>query len=259
MNAEPSHFYAIGVGPGAPDLVTVRAAKLIASADVVIAPCSEKADDSLALETVRTYLTPQQEVVRHVYPMRRDDAATRACWGQMAQQTAAWCESGKSVVQITIGDPMIYSTSAYLLEALEGRLGCNRIHVVPGISAYQAAAAKCAELLCLQEDRLMLMPATDLAEVERALDHAEMLVLYKAGRRIAELKQLLRKKGLLSQTRFAFYVEQEGRETIWQDAEAMGDELPGYMATVLIRIGSRGWHPSGHAVARSIAPVGEGQ
>jgi len=239
--AQKGHFYALGIGPGSPDLLTVRAVRMIQTADVIVAPRSEKTDDSLALETIRPYLLEGQQVVEHVYPMKRDTAATLACWGKMAQSVAQWCEQGRSVVQITLGDPMIYSTSAYLLEGLQDKLAQEKIHIVPGISAFQAAASRCGEILCLQEDRFLIMTATDLDEVAKAFDTAEAIALYKAGKQVGALKVLLKEKGLLASARFAFYVEQEGREVIWRDATALGDEQPGYMATVLIRIGRRGW------------------
>ncbi|MHB8766068.1 MAG: precorrin-2 C(20)-methyltransferase [Deferrisomatales bacterium] len=246
--ALPGHFYAVGVGPGAPDLLTLRAARLVATADVVIAPRSEKSDDSLALQVVRPHLRAPgegQEVVEHPYPMARDLDRTLQCWGEVADRVARDCGAGRSVVQITIGDPSIYSTSSYLLGLLEGRLAEGRVHVVPGISAFQAAAARFADPLTLQEDRLLLMPATDLAEVEKALagDCCETLVLYKAGRSVADLRDLLRRRGLADRARAVFYVEQE-RETAVRNLDALDDaaaEAAGYMATVIVHLGRRNW------------------
>ncbi len=245
LTAQKGHFYALGIGPGSPDLLTIRAVRLIQTADFVIAPRSEKANDSLALDAVRPYVTSAQEIIEHIYPMKRDTAATLACWAEIAEKTKQWCAQDKSVVQITLGDPMIYSTSAYLLEGLESRMPKEKVHIVPGISAFQAAASRCGEILCLQEDRFLIMTATNLDEVAKALNTAEALALYKAGKQVGALKKLLSEKGLLRSAKFAFYIEQEGREVIWQDATQLGDEQPGYMATVLIRTGRRGWDERG--------------
>lgn len=239
---QPGHFYAVGVGPGSPDLITLRAAALIESADTVIVPRSELAGESLALVTIRD-LIDAQEVIEHIYPMKRDAAKTRACWAEVATEVAARTGAGRSVVQVTIGDPMIYSTSAYLLESLAELLPPEQIHVVPGISAFQATASLLGEPLTLQEDRLCMMPATDMQAVEQALDCCETLVLYKVGPRLRPLGALLEKHRLLDGARLACYVEQNGREAIFRDfREALSDDGHGYMSTVIVRVGRRSWN-----------------
>ncbi|ABA87736.1 cobalt-sirohydrochlorin C20-methyltransferase [Syntrophotalea carbinolica DSM 2380] len=238
---QPGHFYAVGVGPGSPDLITLRAARLIQSADTVIVPRSELAKESLALITIRD-LIDQQEVIEHVYPMKRDSARTRTCWAEVAAEIATRIDAGKSVVQVTIGDPMIYSTSSYLIESLVEMLPPEHIHVVPGISAFQATAALLVEPLTLQEDRLTMMPATDMPAIGRALDTCETLVLYKVGPRLQQLGALLQERNLIHQARLACYVEQNGREVIFRDfREALSDESHGYMSTVIVRVGRRSW------------------
>ena len=102
------HFYAVGVGPGAPDLITCRAARLVETADVVIAPRSTIAETSLALDTVRHLITQRQEVLDHQYAMERSQKVTVSNWTPVAELAVDRCQSGKSVVQITLGDPMLY-------------------------------------------------------------------------------------------------------------------------------------------------------
>lgn len=246
MSALAGHFYAVGVGPGAPDLVTLRAARLIESADVIIVPRSENGQCSLAHETIRELLGAQ-EVMEHASPMTRDQEKTRACWAQMAEFVCERCGRGQSMVQVTIGDPMIYSTCAYLMELLSERLGGKRMHIVPGISAFQAAASRLGECLTLQEDRMTLMPATDLEAVECALKSCETLVLYKAGGCLNELRALLEKNGALKQANLVCYVEQDGKEVLRPMMEVAPDFKPGYMATLIVRMGRREWNASGTA------------
>jgi precorrin-2/cobalt-factor-2 C20-methyltransferase len=145
------------------------------------------------------------------------------------------------VVQITIGDPLIYSTSAYLLEALRERMPAERILVVPGISAMQAAAARFGDPLTIQDDRLILMPAVRLEQVEAALQQCETLVLYKVGPRLKALTQLLAQQGLLERARLVCHVEQEGREVIINRLTNDLPEAMGYMSTVIVQLGRKGW------------------
>jgi len=240
-SSQPGHFYAVGVGPGSKDLLTLRAVRLIESADVIIAPRSRRADESLAMRAIQDHIRGQ-EVVDHVYAMERDEAKTLSTWMRMADLVVERCSAGRSVVQITLGDPLIYSTSCYLLGLLKERMDDSHVHVVPGISAFQAASCLFAEALTIQEDRVLLMPATDLAHVDRALGECETLILYKAGRQIDALADLLDRKGLLQRACLACYAEQEGREFITRDLRSGGAGTHGYMATVVVHIGRRRWN-----------------
>ena len=239
--AEKGVFYAVGIGPGSADLLTVRAVNIISSADVVIAPRSELADKSLALECVKEYLNPgKQEIIEHVYPMTRDNTSTIKSWTEVAGLVEKKIKAGLSVAQITLGDPNIYSTSTYLLNCMEDKIDKRVVKVVPGISAFQACAAKFVDPICLQEDRVLIMPATDLAEVEKALDSCETMLLYKAGKNIEKVRELLREKGLLGKARTAFYVEQDG-EILWEDMTSDIEHEGKYMTVVIVHCGSREW------------------
>ena len=239
--AVKGNFYAVGIGPGCADLLTVRAVNIIGSADVVIAPRSELATKSLALESVKEYINfDTQEVIEHIYPMNRDNDGTIDSWTEVAVIVEDRIKKGLSVVQITLGDPNIYSTSTYLINCLEGRINKSSVKIIPGISAFQAAAAKFVDPLCLQEDRVLIMPATDLSEVEKALGTCETMLLYKAGKNIEKVRALLREKNLLGKAKTAFYVEQEG-EILWADMESDIEHEGKYMTVVIVHCGSRDW------------------
>ncbi len=197
MTAQPGNFYAIGIGPGASDLLTLRAVNIIESADIILSPQAEGANRSLALAAIQPYLD-RQEIRTINYPMKRDGQSTQERWDTIAQDVLLQCKAGKSVAMITIGDPLIFATTSYLLQGLAAEMDKEKIQVVPGISAFQIAASRFHDALTLQEDRLMLMSATDLSAVEAALQQCETLVLYKAGGVIQELLALLKKQGLHS-------------------------------------------------------------
>lgn len=239
--AVPGHFYAVGVGPGAPDLLTHRAARLVETAAVIIAPRSAVAETSIALDTVRHLISPRQEVVEHQYAMERRGETATANWKPVAALAAARCRRGKSVVQITLGDPMIYSTTAYLLPLVVDRLGANRVHVVPGISAFQVAGAMFAKPLAIQEDRLMLMPATDLDAVEKAFKRCEVLVLYKCGKVTGPLVKLLEKHGLARSAKMVCYAEQGARQVVYDNLSDAVKHKHGYLATAIVYLRRKTW------------------
>lgn len=238
--AAAGHFYAVGTGPGAPDLLTVRACNLIRSADLIITPRSEKAEESLGMLSIRE-LIGRQEVVTHVYPMQRDLEKTRQSWTPIAGLVAARCRKGQAVVQVTIGDPLLYSTTCYLLPLLAERMPADQLHVVPGICAFQSVAGRLGMPLALQEDRVLIMPATDLKEVELALDRCETLVLYKAGRQLRGLAELLERKGLAGKAHLVCNAEQGDKEFVTDDLRQAAEGRHGYLATVIIFIGRREW------------------
>ncbi len=238
--AKPGHFYAVGVGPGSSDLLTFRAANLIKSADIIIAPRSKKSEMSLALKTVEPLITSQQ-VIDHVYAMNRNYSETMQLWNEMAKLIIDQSAKGKSIVQITLGDPMVYSTSCYLLKLLHGKLDHENICVVPGISAFQTVASKFGEALTIQEDRMILMPATNLGQVAEAIDQCETLVLYKAGKKIRQLADLLNNKGLLNKARLVCYAEQGEKEFMANDISQAADGKHGYMSTVIVYVDRQRW------------------
>jgi len=180
-------------------------------------------------------------VIEHVYPMERDAERTGACWSAMADLVAERCRAGQSVAHLTIGDPLLYSTASYLLQQLATRLQPEHMHVVTGVSAFQATAAIAVRPLTLQEDRLLLMPATDLEEVERALEHCETLVLYKVGPRARALRDLLARRNLAQHAFMVCYAEQGDKEVVVSGLESLPEGRLGYLSTVIVHVGRREW------------------
>ncbi len=240
QKAQPGHFYAVGIGPGSPDLLTIRAMRIIESADIILTPQAKGTNRSLALNAIEPYLREQQ-VMTVNYPMQRNGNHTRERWNAVADDVLEKLQKGKSVAMITIGDPLIFATTSYLLYGLADALEKEKIHLIPGISAFQIGASRFHDPLTLQEDRLTLMSATDLTAVENALDHCETLVLYKAAGVIAELLQLLSTRNLLSSSKLVSCAEQGDGELLIDNLEnGITEELP-YMTTMIIRIGNKDW------------------
>jgi precorrin-2/cobalt-factor-2 C20-methyltransferase len=240
-NLLKGHFYAVGVGPGAPDLLTLRAARLVEGADLIITPRSSRSEESLALTAIRP-LIKRQELMEISYPMERNQDATRGCWHDAARIVAKRCSQGDTVVQVTIGDPLFYSTSAYLLDGVAELIPADHIHVVPGISAMQAAASRFGIPLTIQDDRMILMPAVRLEQVEAAFGQCETLVLYKVGPRLKGLTALLEQHNLLERARLVCHIEQEGRELVINRMTTDMPEEMGYMSTVIVQLGRKEWN-----------------
>lgn len=238
--AVAGHFYAVGVGPGDPGLLTIRAARLIESADVVLAPQSKSSAHSLALQAAQDFIS-DQDVLIHKYPMTRENSKTRRRWRELAEEVAGLCAAGKSVVQLTLGDPLIYATSSYLLEALASLMPADTLHLTPGISAFQMVASRFGKPLTLQEDRLLIMSAADLEAVEQAFARCETLVLFKAASALPELIELLERYKLLHCASLVSSGGQGERELAVADLSNWARQELGYMTTMIIHLGQRSW------------------
>ncbi|KUJ96681.1 MAG: precorrin-2/cobalt-factor-2 C20-methyltransferase [Desulfonauticus sp.] len=240
FQVKKGHFYALGVGPGSADLLTLRAVKVLQEAEVIFCPASLKKQESLALKIISPYVQEQQ--IRVVsYPMQKNSSQTWAHWQKIATEIVKLCEQDKVVAQVTLGDPLFYSTSCYLLSLLQPLLK-KKIHVVPGITAFQAASARFNLPLSLQEDSFLLLPGSDVKRLEKALTCCETLVIYKAGKNLKSILDLLEKKGLLADTYLVAYVEQEEEYLVHQPSPDI--KLPGYLVTIIVKLGHKPWTES---------------
>ncbi len=176
-------LYGIGVGPGSPDLITLRAAATLARVDVVLAAASPRNDDSLALSIARGHLPPDVEILRLDFPMTRDRAVLEAAWQENAETSAQTLLQGKNAAFITLGDPLIYSTFGYLMRTLQKGWPELPIEVVSGVTSYQAAAAASRTVLCESGENLLLLPGinegAELGEALKMADNAAILKCYK--------------------------------------------------------------------------------
>lgn len=189
-------LYGVGVGPGDPELLTLKAARVIREADVVAAPVTQRDGESYALELARPYLRPGQAVERLLFPMARDLAARRTHRCAAAKAVLAHLAAGRQVAFLTEGDPTIHSTFLYILaEMPEGAA----VEIVPGVSAITAAAAQAGMPLVNGGQRLAVLPAAfeeDAADLRAILQAFDTVVLLKAHRQLDRLLPLLDELGL---------------------------------------------------------------
>ena len=187
-------LYGIGVGPGDPELITLKAMKAIQAAKVVFTARSSKNDYSIALTTVQEHISPDAKVVNLDFPMTKDQAVMEASWQANAKAVADELRQGNSAVFLTIGDPLTYSTFGYLLKTLASHEPQARVEVIPGITAYHAAAARLQKPLVEGKESLLVVPGIkDMSEVAHMAACAENLVILKAYRNYDEIVQAIEK------------------------------------------------------------------
>lgn len=193
-------LYAIGVGPGAADLITVRGARLLGRLGVLYAPAGRKGGDSLALSIVREYLSDSVTIRTRHFPMSQDAREKDAAWDAVAEEIAQDVAQGLQVGFITLGDAMLYSTWVFLLARLDGRIGIDRIaiEIVPGVTSFACIAARALIPLAMESQSLAVMACTDDEQaLERALLTHDCVVLMKVYGRFNRIQALLSRLNLM--------------------------------------------------------------
>ena len=187
----------VGVGPGDPELVTVKGVRVLQDADLVVVPVMDPHEQGRAEATVRAHVT-HDRLRRLVFAL--DDRG-----GPTAQRLSAWeaaadavaqqlREHGGTVAFATIGDPNVYSTFTYLADAVRERVPAVQVETVPGITAMQDLAARSGTVLCEGTESLALLPLTAGVEAfEEALTHFDSVVAYKGGRHMPAVLEVLRR------------------------------------------------------------------
>ncbi|NTW88643.1 MAG: precorrin-2 C(20)-methyltransferase, partial [Desulfobulbaceae bacterium] len=189
--------YAVGVGPGDPELLTRKAERILRSVDVILAPVSNPGEASVALDTIREFIDDRrQEIVVHQFPMTSDRSRLLPAWQEAAALIAGHVEAGHSVAFITIGDPLFYSTFIYLLRILREQWPHLPIEIVPGISSINAAASEAALPLVEGDEKMAVIPATaGIEQIRTALETYETVVLLKVKPLFPAIVDLLRETG----------------------------------------------------------------
>jgi precorrin-2/cobalt-factor-2 C20-methyltransferase len=225
-------LYALGIGPGASDLVTVRAARIMGKLDVLYAPAGRKGGDSLALAIVREYLGEQTEIRCTHFPMSADSAEKEAVWDEVAAALSAEVHAGKQVGFITLGDAMLFSTWVFLLQRI-GRP--DWLEIVPGVTSFAAIAARTQTPLAMEQQSLAVISCTAPEdEIRQALAKHESLVLMKVYGRFARIKALLTQAGLLDRALMMAEATLPG-EQCWRElADVNDDQTLPYFSTILV-------------------------
>lgn len=220
-------LYGVGVGPGDPELLTLKAQRILSEADVIAVP-DKGAGEKTALNIIGA-LADGKPLLYCTAPMVRDPAQLEAAYEENARRIAALLDDGKTVAFITLGDPSIYSTYLYTHRRVAA-MGYDA-RIIPGVPSFCAVAAALGDGLCEGSDRLLIVPASH-RDISDCLDVDANYVFMKAGRELGKLRDMLAERGLLEH---AAMVENCGMETerIYPDFAAAADS--GYFSVVVVK------------------------
>lgn len=222
----------VGVGPGDPELLTLRGRRVLRTADVVFVPVAESSpveEPGHAERVVAAHVRDTAEVVRIRFALAAQRRAES--WRAAATTVARVVAQGRTAAFATLGDPSVYSTFGYLARWVRAQVPQAAVHTVPGITAAQELACRHGVALVEHDEPLTLLPVTaGLDRVRAALDSGGTVVLYKGGRRSAELSALLADRGLLPRAVYGARLGQAGEQL----DTAVPDTPAPYLSTVIV-------------------------
>jgi precorrin-2/cobalt-factor-2 C20-methyltransferase len=232
-------LYGVGVGPGDPELLTVKAVRLIRESALVFVPVGERGGPSLAAGIAAPYLDPaRQTIVELRYPFVRDRARQEAAWAANAATIAERMGAAGQGVFLTEGDPLLYSTFVSTWAALAQHHPQVRVEVVPGVTSVTAAAAVAGTALALGDERLAVVPARpDVPGLVETLRRFDTVVLLKVSAAVEAVLDALEASGRLAEAVWVRRAGQAGQE-IERDVRRLRGQRPDYFSLIIV-----GGHP----------------
>jgi len=228
-------LYGIGVGPGDPELLTLKAVRLLNGVDRIFAAASSKNDYSLALDIVREHLRPQTPVDQLEFPMTFDKDRLEEAWEANCDRVVRVLREGRKAAFITLGDPMTFSTFIYLVRKVRQALPGVEVRTVPGITSFQAAAARAEIPLAEGEESVTLLSGAKggdgLREAAAFSDNVVLLKTYKQFPRILEQIEAL---GLKENCCFVSRCGMEG-EVVERDFHRLSLLEPHYLSLMIVK------------------------
>lgn len=233
----PGKLYGVGIGPGDPKLITLKAKEILERVDVIFAPKGSDDGISYARSILESALSKPKPFVELTFPMTRNKQILKRCWRKSALRIMRDIKKGKQAAFITIGDPFIYSTYIYLLDTINKDFPRMDIETVPGISSFNAAASAACIPLAEGNERLAILPVRKgLDGLKQAFGMFDTVVLMKVGAKLDKVLGLLRQMKLLKSS---ILISRLGHpnERIVRGLSSIKDKKIGYLSVIIVRKG----------------------
>ncbi len=235
-------FHIVGVGPGDPELITLKAVRVLKNCPVWLTPAAQKDGNSTALSIASGSVDPKDKTILiHHFPMKKihmgkiPDPEVQKAWQEAATLINEQLNNGLDVALPTLGDPAIYCTGFYVYETLLQLNPETSITVIPGISAIGATAAAANTPICLGDDRVAVIPAIfESDKIKDILQQFEAVVFMKVYKAMDRMVPLLEELDLLDNAVLVERTSMKG-ERVHHDVRAtVGMDLH-YFSTLVVR------------------------
>ncbi|MED3759452.1 precorrin-2 C(20)-methyltransferase [Peribacillus frigoritolerans] len=228
-------LYGLGVGPGDPELITVKAFRVIQESRVIAYPKKRKGSKSYAHRIVEVYIRPEEkEMLGLVFPMTKDQAILDREWNGTVEKVWQKLNEGKDVAFVTEGDPLLYSTFIHMMKLMQELHPEVEIKTVPGISSFNGSASRLGIALADGDDHVAIVPARDDYEaMKKAIEDHDAVVFIKVAKVIDLMISVLKDLDLLEKASVVTKVTSD-EEVIWKVSELEGLELE-YLTLMVVR------------------------
>ena len=245
-------LYVIGIGPGDPELLTIKAVRILKEVPCIFVPKGKEEGTSLALSIVQKALDlGNKEIVEAYFPMVKTrgqgsgvgghgkegpetDGGLEPKWNETVEAVLTRLERGIDAAFITIGDPAIYSTFFYLYDRLLERKPSLDVEIVPGISSINAAAARAGMYLGLGDERIAILPANYLDNLQDTLERFDTVVLMKVNKVFDTVRDTLNRMNLATGATFVVRAGMDD-ERVYKDIRQVRDEDLNYFSLMIVR------------------------
>ncbi len=228
-------LYGLGVGPGDPELITVKAFRRLKESPVIAYPKKQRGSKSYAHKIIDVYFQPEEkEMLGLVFPMTKDPDILEKKWTETVEQICEKLQQGKDVAFVTEGDPLLYSTFIHMMRLMQEKHPEVPIEVVPGISSFNGAASRLGIALADGDDHIAIVPARDDYEtMKKVIQENDCVIFIKVAKVIDVMLHVLRDLDLLHKASVVTKVTSD-EEIIWNAAELDGAELE-YLTLMVVR------------------------
>jgi len=225
-------LFGVGVGPGDPELITVKAVRVIKGADIIFTAASTKNSYSLAVEIASPYISPSARIEKLSFPMTKDVKEVEAAWIHNAKQISKSLRKGENAVFLTLGDPTTYSTFGYILKKMDCIMPEADIETIPGITSFHAASARLNRTLVEGEESLLVTSGAFGGDRIRHNNGVENVAIVKAYKNIEDINKAVKETGLDNN---CVAVSKCGRknEQIIEDIDTLEKRTPDYWTLIL--------------------------
>ena len=229
-------LFGVGVGPGDPDLITLKALKVLQGADMIAYPAPETGA-SLARAIAAPHIPEGREEFAIRMPMLVDRFPATEVYDQAAERISAALDQGRSVVVLCEGDPFFYGSFMYLFGRLADR---HPVEVIPGVSSLMACAAALSAPLSARNDVLIVLPAPlNDTVLEARLGLADAVAIVKIGRHFERIRALLERTGLADDARYVERATMDNQQVL--ALSAVDETAVPYFSMILVHRRGRAW------------------
>ena len=232
-------LYGISVGPGDPELITVKGLKILQNSPIVAFPSGIQGKKGMAQQIISEWLHPEQIQLSLDFPYTKDMKILQSAWINSAKKVWQYLQNGKDVAFACEGDISFFSSFTYLSQTLQQIYPEADVKAIPGVCSPMAAASLLNLPLTIRQEKLVILPAVySVSELETALDFADVLVLMKVNSVYKQVWQVLKQRNLLQNAQVIEKVSLPQMKVYSDLSDRFDLQLP-YFSLLIIQVHQR--------------------